>query len=293
MSAQASDHECEVIVVDDASTDSSCVMVERDFNAVRLLKSTMNRGFGETANLGAREARGEVLIFLNNDLVAKEAMIRELVAPLLEDAGLFGVSGKTVAWGTGEPNHVNMAAAWRKGGFELRYEDSHEPAATMFVQGGACALRRDTFLSLGAFCPLFSPGYWEDYDISYLALKAGWRNLYNPRAVGYHIGQGSFVRRHGAREVGFLKHRNAFLFSWLNLTDVRLLRQHCGSLPPVAAGGCLREGYPRMRLRGMMRAFGLLGPIGQERERRRPLLRRSDSDILAEFQNHGGTARTP
>jgi hypothetical protein len=287
MSAQAAGLGTEIIVADDASTDSSCDIMRRDFPGVRLLVSGVNRGFGPTANHGAREAVGDFLVLLNNDLVAKETMVRELVEPLLTDPGLFAVSGKTVAWGSDEPNHVNMAAGWRRGRFVLRHEDSDEPCPTMFMQGGACALRRDAFLSLGAFCHLFSPGYWEDYDISYLALKAGWRNLYNPRACGHHIGQGSMLRRHGAREIGFTRQRNAFLFAWLNLTDPELLREHCATLPGAAAAGCLHDGMPRMRLRGLVRAFGMLAGVHAERARRRALLRRTDREILEQFRLHG------
>ena len=58
-------------------------------------------------------------------------------------------------------------------------------------------MRRGFFLRAGGFCPLFHPGYWEDYDISALALRAGFRNWYAPMAVSRHIGQHSMRRRFG------------------------------------------------------------------------------------------------
>jgi len=64
-SAHASGLEWEIIVIDDASADSSPDIVEKDFPSVKLLRNAVNQGFGKSVNQGAACARGDILVFLN------------------------------------------------------------------------------------------------------------------------------------------------------------------------------------------------------------------------------------
>lgn len=281
-SAQASGYSFEVIVVDDQSHDNSPDIIARGFSRVQLVRNPQNLGFGETVRRGAQLAQGEYLALLNNDLVPKEPMIAELVAPLESNPRLFGVSAKTVNWGDGSPNHVGMSAVWRNGRFELVHSDCAVPEPAMFLQGGSCTVRREEFLRLGGFCPLFKPGYWEDYDLSYLALKAGWQNLYNPKAVAYHLGQASMRRAFEATYLDIMRERNFWLFSWLNLTDSSLLREHLAKLPGQFARDLLAPLGERARAKGLLRALKAVDAVSRERQKRLPLLRRSDREILNE-----------
>ncbi|MBX7245825.1 MAG: glycosyltransferase [Candidatus Sumerlaeaceae bacterium] len=293
-SAHASGHSFELILADDASRDKSPDVIERDFKSVRLIRRASNLGFGENVNSAAREASGDILVLLNNDLVPQHGMIGELVEPLLSDGKVFGVSGKTVDWANQEPNHLNMAARWQNGNMELMFQDSPTLCPTMFVQGGSGAFRRTEFLRLGGFQPIFSPGYWEDYDVSYLALKCGWQNLYNPRAVAHHLGEGSMKRAHGNDYIGMIRRRNYFQFLWLNLTEKKLLREHLGTLPRALAEGLASKGLARLTGKGLLHAMGSISTIALERARRLGLgIRVTDSDILSQFTNHGPVSGTP
>ena len=110
----------------------------------------------------------------------------------------------------------------------------------MFLQGGACALQRDRFLELGGFDPIFAPGYWEDYDLSFRALARGWRILYDPAARALHVGRASFAARYGDDGVRQLTRRNEFLFAWLNLEGrgglTHLPRRLAGEHPDQSHG---------------------------------------------------------
>jgi GT2 family glycosyltransferase len=289
-SAAASGLETEVILVDDASPDGSGEASAKRYPQVRLLKNTSNAGFGESVNRGARHATGEILVLLNNDLVAREPLVAELAAPLLSDGQVFGVSGKTIDWHSQSPNHLNMAAEWANGMMRLTYADSPSLAPTMFLQGGCCAVRRAAFLELGGLCHLFAPGYWEDYDLSYLALKAGWKNLYNPRAAAHHLGKQSMTRAFGTDHVSLMTRRNRFRFHLLNLTDPPLLRQHLARWPAWLARGFASAGTYRRDMKALIQAVRCLTQIATERSRRMPLLRRSDRDVLESFRGHGRPA---
>jgi GT2 family glycosyltransferase len=233
LSARAAGKPFEMIIVDDASTDTAPRIIAGTFQDVRLLINERNRGFSASVNRGVNAAKAPIIILANNDLVVREDFVPRLLEHFEHDAEgqIFGVSARTVNWTDGAPNHLNMSAHFSRGLIELDYEDSPESAPTLFIQGGACALRRDIFLTLGGFSAIYKPAYWEDYDISYRAAKMGYKLIYEPQALAYHLGRGSLSKVLGKEGVNSLTSRNYFLFTWLNLTDRSLLTRHFFSLP--------------------------------------------------------------
>ncbi len=283
LSAKRTGLSYELIVVDDASTDDSWRIVEERFPRVRLLRNETNSGFAASVNRGVSVAAGEIVALINNDIVAKEDFLPALLEPFRsESARLFGVSARTVSWGDQQPNHINMSARFDRGLFELQWRESPQQARTLFLQGGACAMRRSVFFELGGFNLLYSPGYWEDYDLSYRAARCGYTNLYEPRSQAYHLGKGSMRQRLGHAGVASLMARNQMLFTWLNLTDIDLLIKHFLWLPLhmgkeflTASGFTLTKAFLRA-LRCVPRILG-------HRLRRRDPVRMSDKEVLRAF----------
>ncbi len=285
LSAQASGHPYEIILVDDASTDQALEEVATVSPYLRILHNETNLGFGASVNKGVEAAQAEIVVLLNNDLSPCETMIRELVNPLLNNETLFAVSGKTVDWYSGEPNHVNMMGRITEKGFCLAYEDSKDLTETLFFQGGSAAVRRSVFLDFGGFCPLFHPGYWEDYDLSYLAWKCGWRILYNPRAVGAHVGQGSMKKAYGEQRIALVRVRNSLIFQWLNFGDPEVVHLSCKELPRQFSAA-FAQGQTAL-WRGIFMAFQSLREVLIVREARSKLWKVSDHDIFRKFEGRG------
>lgn len=70
-------YKTEIIVVDNASTDGSQEMLLKDFPKVYLIRNSKNLGYSKANNIGADEAKGEFLLFLNSDtLVYKDTLIK-------------------------------------------------------------------------------------------------------------------------------------------------------------------------------------------------------------------------
>lgn len=275
----------ELLLLDDASTDGSAEETAREFPDVRLIRQETNLGFGATVNRGAREATGDILILANNDLVPKARFIRELVRHFDEADDVFGVSGKTVDWEASAPNHVNMTAEFSAGRFRLKWSDDSETAETMFMQGGSCAIRRDLFLKLGGLFHLYAPAYWEDYDLCYHALKAGYRNIYEPLAVASHLGQGSMIRAYGEDRVNLFKLRNLLLFHALNLSDDELYNEFWRGLPGFVRSG--NEGRFKARLEAFVYLVRNASGIREERRRRKDVTVVTDREILDRFAMQG------
>ncbi|MES1227082.1 MAG: glycosyltransferase family 2 protein, partial [Armatimonadota bacterium] len=70
----------EVIVVDNASQDGSCAMVEAEFPSVRLIRNSLNRGFGAANNQGLASMKGDLALCLNSDACAEPGAISQLAS---------------------------------------------------------------------------------------------------------------------------------------------------------------------------------------------------------------------
>ncbi|WP_335583227.1 glycosyltransferase [Flavobacterium covae] len=62
----------EIIVVDNASQDDSCAMMQQRFPEIKLIQNTENTGFPKGNNIGVAAARGEYICILNPDTVVAE-----------------------------------------------------------------------------------------------------------------------------------------------------------------------------------------------------------------------------
>ena len=71
--------ELEIIVVDNASTDSSCDDIMTTFPNVIVKKSDVNLGYAGGCNLGSQIANGQYLLFLNNDTIMDKNCVKSLV----------------------------------------------------------------------------------------------------------------------------------------------------------------------------------------------------------------------
>ncbi|MCL5271484.1 MAG: glycosyltransferase [bacterium] len=222
----------EIVVTDDASADRSADLIAAGFPAVRLLRWRRNVGFGRAVNRGMRAMTADWVFLLNNDLALQVDFCRRLIATLDEvrAAGnaprLFAIGAQTRDWESQSPNHAGQRAAWRGGLIRQEPFEAEAAAPTDFFQAGACLIDRRKFLALGGFAALYHPGYWEDYDLAWQAIRRGWISLYEPRAVAYHWGKGSMRRLLGDWGLSLVIRRNHLLFTWANLADRGLLARH-------------------------------------------------------------------
>ena len=75
----------EVILVDNNSTDGSMEFVTKNYPNVIVVKLDSNKGFAEPNNIGAKIAKGEYMLFLNNDTVTTTNFISEMIKVLEKD----------------------------------------------------------------------------------------------------------------------------------------------------------------------------------------------------------------
>jgi len=189
----------DVVMVDDNSTDGSVALARR-FPEVRVLPLDENKGFSAAVNAGIRVSGAEYVALLNNDTEVDPKWLHALVrdADAHPEAGLFASKmidfyDRRVLDGAGD--------ALRRSGLPLRLGhgelDRGQYDETTFVFGacaGAALYRRDMLDDVGLFDEDFFANC-EDGDLSFRAQLAGYRCLYSPESIIYHMGSATFGKR--------------------------------------------------------------------------------------------------
>ena len=177
-----------MIVVDNGGSDGDLVAAS-GHERLRLLEPGENLGFAGGCNLGAAEATGDVLVFLNPDTVVGSGALRQL-ARTLDDptigvamARLRLLDQPEVLNSGGTVVHVSGLAWAGRFGEPAEGLDAVEDVAA--ASGAALAIRRETFKALGGFTGEFFM-YQEDVELSWRAHLAGLRVVVDPAADVYH-----------------------------------------------------------------------------------------------------------
>jgi GT2 family glycosyltransferase/glycosyltransferase involved in cell wall biosynthesis len=231
----------ELIMVDNGSTDGTLDLLSRLQN-VTVLRNGANRGFGTACNQGAACARGEHLLFLNNDAELAPRSLSALLETARADPRCGAVGGRlvypdgrlqeagSILWNDGTAN------AYGRNGDPNAPEFSYLREVD-FCSGALLLVRRDLFHQLGGFDERFAPIYYEDVDLCVGIRGLGLRVLYQPAGTAQHHEYGTTSGR--ATE---LMQRNHARF--VEKRQAEVSRQH-----PRSAGSLrARERVARPRL---------------------------------------------
>jgi GT2 family glycosyltransferase len=206
LAAQTNAGDYEVLVVDDGSTDETHRVVTslRKAYPVRLHYFYQpNRKQGAARNLGVRQAKGDWVLFLGDDIVPVSTLLaehRNHHAKWCDDA----FRSKTVVigyttWPEDIPTTRFLAYIGEQGwqfGFSLIEDPDRVPFNYFYTSN--LSLSRRFFLEAGGFDEDFREYGWEDIELSLRLEKRGMRLVYAPEAKGFHhhpIDIASFVGR--------------------------------------------------------------------------------------------------
>jgi GT2 family glycosyltransferase len=187
-SLQGQDGLDEVVVVDNEGGGEE-IEAARARAGVRVLDAGGNVGFAAGSNLGAREARGEVLVFLNPDTVVAQGAIAQL-AKTLEDESVGIAMARLLLLDEPEKLNASGVAVHVTGvGWAAQFGEPAESVRELVdvpsASGTAMAMRAETFRELGGFAEeLFM--YVEDVELGWRARLAGYRVVVDPAADVYH-----------------------------------------------------------------------------------------------------------
>lgn len=271
----------EMVVVDDASEDSSLAVLEEikkryEKNIeITIIKSEQNEGFSSSVNKGVSASRGEFVALLNTDVNPH----KDFLAPLLEnfnEDSVFGIGcldesmeeGKLVPRGRG-------VGKWEKGFLVHRAGDLNKKS-TLWVSGGSGVFRKSIWNKLGGLDQTYNPFYWEDIDICYRAIKSGYKVLFEKESRVVHEHEKGAIRsKYSHSDIRKIAYRNQFIFVWKN-SDLINLVHHLFWLPYHLLNAILR--LDREFLLGFVYAILKLPSI--KRAEAQKLFVKSDNDVI-------------
>lgn len=207
---------CEVIVVDNASTDDSLRDIDQYGLPVQLITNTVNRGFSVACNQGAKEAHGEYLLFLNPDtLLHANSLISPLAFMMHPDnftIGICGIrlvdeSGNTSTCAARFPSLRVLTGAIL--GLSRLFPRTFPPhlmtreemdlsQAVDQVIGAFFLIRRHVFDRCGGFDERFFV-YYEEVDLSLRAKHLGYTSYFLSDPSAFHKGGGCSEQVKAAR----------------------------------------------------------------------------------------------
>ncbi len=182
----------EVILVDNGSTDGVQDFLRTLGGDVTVIRNEENLGFAKACNQGAQAARGEYLVFLNNDTVPVKGWLSALVeearahadvavvgSKLLFEDGTIQHAGVVFPRNWGTPYHV-----YRKSPGDASYASNRRELQAVTA---ACMLvRRSVFQQVDGFDEGYQNGF-EDVDLCLKIRECGMKVVYQPKSTVYHL----------------------------------------------------------------------------------------------------------
>lgn len=184
------------VMVDNGSADDSVELVSRDFPEVEVVPMKGNQGFSAAVNAGIQASDTELVALLNNDTESDsgwlEALVRSVDAH--PEAGFFASKlvdfhERRILDGAGDALR-RSGLPYRLGHGERDRGQYDEPRYVFGACAAAALYRREMLQEIGLFDEDFF-AYCEDGDLNFRAQLAGYRCLYVPKAVVYHVGSAS------------------------------------------------------------------------------------------------------
>ncbi|MBW4644601.1 MAG: glycosyltransferase family 2 protein [Goleter apudmare HA4340-LM2] len=191
---------CEIILVDNASTDGSLELVKENYPQIRLIKNSKNLGFGAGNNAGARIAYGEFLFLLNTDTVLTSNILLHLIDLIQADTKI-GIIGPKLLNPDGSLQISVSPALGIKGEYQARQihqayqnvsnlnlieQKFQEIQEVDIVVGAAFFIRSSLFQELGGFDENFFM-YFEESDLCQRAQYLGYKIIYTPYVSLIHL----------------------------------------------------------------------------------------------------------
>ena len=174
----------ELIIVDNGSSDSTTDLLAVLDNCV-VISNVENLGFVKAVNQGAKHARGEYILLLNNDAVIHQQTLSSALSSIHERESVGAVGGK-ISLIDGSLQEAG-SIIWSDGSC-LGYGRGDDPMASDYMferdvdycSGAFLLFRRKHFEELDGFDLDYAPAYYEESDFCIRLHKKGLRVVYNP-----------------------------------------------------------------------------------------------------------------
>lgn len=198
---QISAKEAEVIVVDNASSDGTVTMLNKEFKQVQVIENDSNVGFSKGCNIGASHAKGDYILFLNSDTLLSQNPLPVMMEIFTnhEKVGVVGGLLKNAdgslqrSYGAFYSLHNVFVLLFQGEQGELKKFHPDTTKRVDWVSGGFMLVAADVFRQVKGYNEAYFM-YIEDMDLCFRIKKAGFHVWFTPDAIVKHVGHGSSNR---------------------------------------------------------------------------------------------------
>ncbi len=147
----------------------------------------MNLGFAGGVNVGLTEARGEIMVLLNQDCIVQPGWLEPLLA-LFKESASCGIAGAIIYDPDGNINHTGaqIERPLALGVHQVEIP-SPRPYLTEYVTGALFAIRRSVWQQVGPLDDAYYPAYFEECDYCARARRLGFQVFVAPDARAEHL----------------------------------------------------------------------------------------------------------
>lgn len=224
-----------ILIVDNASTDGTLPYMQENYPEIEVIALDQNYGFSKAVNIGIQNSKTPYVLLLNNDTTVDPHFVEEMVKAIKSSKRIFSVSSKMIQMY--HPELIDSAGdlytlvGWGICRGTGRPVNNYTKPDEIFTAcAGAAIYRRSVFQKIGYFDENHF-AYLEDIDVGYRAKIYGYRNMYCPTALVYHVGSGTSGSKYNSFKVK-LSARNNIYLNYKNMPALQLLI----NLLPLTAG---------------------------------------------------------
>jgi len=157
----------EIIVVADGDTDGSRQIAEK--SGIKVIELPQTGGPARARNIGAKEARGDLLFFTDADVTIPRGIIEQIIAVFNDDPRTDALLGSY----DDEPYETNLLSQYKNLMHHYVHQTSNEDASTFWT--GCGAIRREVFLAVGGFDERYRYPSIEDIELGHRLKKSDYR----------------------------------------------------------------------------------------------------------------------
>lgn len=217
----------EVIVADNASTDSSIELLQEEFPAVRIITNLTNGGFAHGYNEALKEVDADFFVLLNSDIEVTANWIEPVISLMESDKQIGACQPKLRSY---HQTHM-FEYAGAAGGFIDKYgypfcrgrifqeleadNGQYDDTREIFWATGACMfVRADLYRKFGGLDDDFF-AHMEEIDFCWRLKNNGYKIMYCPQSVVFHVGGGTLPKKSAQKT--YLNFRNNLSLLYKNL----------------------------------------------------------------------------
>lgn len=224
----------EIIVADNGSTDQSILHLQQNFPSIKIIDLKENFGFAEGYNQALKQVEADYFVLLNSDVKVSESWIEPCIKQFGTDDKIAAIQPKILSYNN--PDSFEYAGA--AGGFIDRYgypfcrgrilnqlekdEKQYNQSTQIFwATGAAMFLRAEAFKNAGGLDGDFW-AHMEEIDLCWRLKSQGYKIIYEPQSVVYHLGGGSLS--YDSPQKVYLNFRNNLWMLFKNLPKEQFKR---------------------------------------------------------------------